>query len=236
MNSIDDRIDQFRNMAVEDPENDMAHFSLGNAYLTAGRYAEAVSSLQRCIELNPGMSKAYQLAGEALIESGNEESAAQVLTTGYEAAARRGDVMPRDAMAELLARIGREPPEVTADEAAPSEQPEPGGDFRCQRTGRPGTQLPEPPMRGPLGKWIYDNKLSLERGEFLGEGRFKGSERGVNDLPNHLLNVFLPQASLISSTNKIDGVGIPKKNHSKRSLFGICNSTTVAKDRIKARG
>ena len=41
MTTTDERIAQFENMANEDPDNDMAHFSLGNAYLQAGRAAEA---------------------------------------------------------------------------------------------------------------------------------------------------------------------------------------------------
>jgi len=83
---LDQRIAQFENMAAEDAENDMAHFSLGGAYLQAGRHAEAVVSLQHCIDLNPEMSKAYQLAGEALIGAGQEDAAAEILLKGYEIA------------------------------------------------------------------------------------------------------------------------------------------------------
>ena len=36
-----DRIAQFEKMASADPTNEMAHFSLGKAYLDAGRHAEA---------------------------------------------------------------------------------------------------------------------------------------------------------------------------------------------------
>src|SRR5688572_15752658 len=65
-----DRIAQFEKMAREDPTNDMAHFSLGNAYLQSGRAAEAAKALENCIAVNPHMSKAYQLAGQAMIEAG----------------------------------------------------------------------------------------------------------------------------------------------------------------------
>jgi Flp pilus assembly protein TadD len=34
-----DRIAQFEKMASADPTNEMAHFSLGNAYLQTGRFA-----------------------------------------------------------------------------------------------------------------------------------------------------------------------------------------------------
>ena len=158
MTSTTDRITQFENMAKEDPDNDMAHFSLGNAYLQAGRPQDAAVSLQACIKINPEMSKAYQLTGQALIETDEKEEAAKVLKSGYEMAASRGDVMPRDAIAKLLESIGQDLPEVAEPDAAP-----PGddgadiGDFTCKATGRRTRQLPEPPMRGKLGQWIYDN-------------------------------------------------------------------------------
>lgn len=52
MNDIQDKIDRFENMAMADPTNDMAHFSLGSAYLDAERFAEAAKSFKACIELN----------------------------------------------------------------------------------------------------------------------------------------------------------------------------------------
>ena len=64
MTDADARIAQFEKMAQADPDNDMAHFSLGNACLQVGRFADAARSLLRCVELNPDMSKAYQLAGD----------------------------------------------------------------------------------------------------------------------------------------------------------------------------
>ena len=41
MIDIDERISRFETMAQADPDNDMAHFSLGSAYLQADRAAEA---------------------------------------------------------------------------------------------------------------------------------------------------------------------------------------------------
>ena len=117
MSDLDARIAQFEKMASADPDNDMAHFSLGSAYLQAGRHAEAAKSFERCISFNPEMSKAYQLAGQAMIGAGWADKAVAVLTTGYEVAARKGDRMPQNAMADLLRSIGREPPKV---ETAPS--------------------------------------------------------------------------------------------------------------------
>ncbi len=170
MTDLNERIAQFEHMAREDPDNDMAHFSLGSAYFQAGRHAEAAKSLRRCLELNNEMSKAYQLAGEALIECGDEAAAAGLLTAGYEVAARKGDVMPKNAMGELLARIGREPPQLGADVEAEASQLKESGAFVCQRTGRKGTQLPDPPMRGALGQWIYENISAETWHEWVGQG------------------------------------------------------------------
>ncbi len=155
MTTISDRIAQFEHMAAEDPSNDMAHFSLGSAYLQAGRPDDAARCFQRCIELNAEMSKAYQLAGQALIDAGREEEAADVLRAGYAVASRKGDMMPRRTIEGLLQGLGIEPPPA-ADEDAPAGAAERGA-FVCHLTGRPGTRLPAPPMRGRLGQWVYDN-------------------------------------------------------------------------------
>src|SRR6185369_10110352 len=104
------RIAQFEKMASADPDNDMAHFSLGNAYLQAGRAAEAARSFERCVEVNAEMSKAYQLGGKAMIEAGWSDKAVAFLEKGFMVAAAKGDRMPQQAIAELLRSIGRAPP------------------------------------------------------------------------------------------------------------------------------
>jgi Fe-S cluster biosynthesis and repair protein YggX len=154
---LDRRIAQFEKMASADPDNDMAHFSLGNAYLQAGRAAEAAASFEKCLAANPEMSKAYQLCGQAMIEAGWADKAVEVLTRGYEVAASKGDRMPQEAMAGLLASIGREPPKLAAEVEAAAAKLREGGTFICGRTGRPGHQLPRPPFRGRLGQWIFEN-------------------------------------------------------------------------------
>lgn len=173
MSDIERRIAQFQNMAQADPENEMAHFSLGKALSDAGRYPEAAESFIRCTELAPSMSKAYQLAGEALLKSENKDLAAQLFTRGYTIAAENGDLMPKNAMAKSLEALGRPVPEVTGKKAgrgggdvsllgggAPDKKydgPIPPGSFVCQRTGRPGTKMARPPFKGPVGEWIAAN-------------------------------------------------------------------------------
>jgi Fe-S cluster biosynthesis and repair protein YggX len=170
MSTPEERIAQFENMAAADPDNDMAHFSLGSAYLQVGRFAEAARSLERCTELNGDMSKAYQLAGEAMIKAGWEDKAVALLERGFEVAASKGDLMPRNGIAELLRSIGREPPQLAAEVEAAAEELKASGTFICQRTGRAGRQLTSPPLRGPLGEWIRDNISAETWNEWIGQG------------------------------------------------------------------
>lgn len=162
---IETRIAQFENMVQSDPLNDMAHFSLGGAYNQAARFKEAAASFLRCIELNPSFSKAYQLAGAALMGDQRVDEAAEVLTRGHKVAAERGDLMPRKAMADLLKQLGRPVPE-----AASAAAEVPAGTFICRSSGRPGTRMTRPPFRGPVGEWIASNISKETFEQWIGQG------------------------------------------------------------------
>lgn len=171
--ALEKRISQFTNMAQADPENEMAHFSLAKALFEAGRFEEAAASFVRCTELAPQMSKAYQMASEAYQKTGKVDLAAQLATRGFTIAAERGDLMPKNAMADLLRSLGKDVPEVARKGGAPGggdvsllggggtqkkyDGPIPAGAFVCQRTGRPGTKMARAPFRGPVGEWIQAN-------------------------------------------------------------------------------
>ncbi len=159
-------------MAQADPDNEMAHFSLAKALMEAGRTEEAAASFVRCTELAPQMSKAYQLAAEAYQKLGNTDMATQIATRGFTIAAERGDLMPRNAMGDLLKSLGKDVPEVagkkpgggggdldllSGGKAKKYDGPIPEGAFVCQRTGRPGTKMARAPFRGPVGEWIQAN-------------------------------------------------------------------------------
>jgi Fe-S cluster biosynthesis and repair protein YggX len=170
MTALEERIARFENMAEADPENDMAHFSLGNAYLQAGRYAEAAGSLERCLKLNEDMSKAWQLAGEAMIKAGWEDKAVTTLEKGYEVAAARGDLLPRDAIGELLTSIGRTPPKLSREVEEAAERLRESGAFVCASSGRPGSQLPDAPLPGAIGEWILANISAETWRDWVGQG------------------------------------------------------------------
>ena len=69
MAELDDRIAQWEKMTQEAPD-DMSWFSLGNAYKDADRPDDADRAFAKAIELNPQMSRAYQVRGQVLIQLG----------------------------------------------------------------------------------------------------------------------------------------------------------------------
>ena len=162
------RIAQFENMVQADPENDMAHFSLGGAYAQAGRHAEAAEAYERCIARNRDMSKAYQLAGQAWIATGELARAKAILLEGHRVSGARGDWMPRKAIASMLEQIGAPVPKDDAPEPAAGAPP--AGGFVCARTGRPGTKLARPPFRGPIGAWIGEHISQETWNQWVGQG------------------------------------------------------------------
>ncbi len=175
------RIQQFRQMADSDPENELGHFSLGKAYIEAGRYEEAVLSLKRVLELKPTFSKAYHLLGTALDGAGKRDDAVQEVTKGVTVADEQGDRMPRDAMADMLREWGVDVPafkETTKTDAPATGGPSAEG-FQCIRCGRPGGQLPKQPFKGPLGEKIHEHVCTSCWGEWIPMGTKVINELGL---------------------------------------------------------
>jgi Fe-S cluster biosynthesis and repair protein YggX len=169
--ALQERINQFRKMAHDDPENELGHFSLGKALSEAGEYAEAAQSFQRTVELNNQFSKAYQLLGESLLKAGDQAAAIRFLTEGFKVADERGDRIPRDDMARMLREQGAE---VPASRQSASTAPAGEGGFACQRpgclAGPRATQLPQPPMNDEVGQQIYQTVCAECWQEWLGMG------------------------------------------------------------------
>src|SRR5688500_18753826 len=131
MADIDTRLEQFKKMANDDPNNELGHFSLGRAYLESGRHGDAVSSFERVIEINPTHSKAYQHLGQALLAAGRRDDGVARLTAGVKVAHDRGDLMPRNAMVQMLKDLGAPVPELA--EAARPQQAVGEGEVVCRR-------------------------------------------------------------------------------------------------------
>lgn len=162
-----DRIAQWEKMTQADPENAMGWFSLGNAYKDAERSADAERALREAVRRDPKLSRGYQLLAQMLIAQGKNAEAAPVLTQGYKQAAEQGDVMPQKAMGSLLEKIGAPVPQVKVEVAQPAAS---SNQITDRRTGRVGARLPDPPMRGPIGQYIYDHFSQETWREWIGMG------------------------------------------------------------------
>ncbi len=150
------RIEQFRKMAADDPDNELGHFSLGKALMDGGSAEEAIPSFERVLEINNQNSKAYQMLAEAQVKAGKKGDAIATLRMGFDIANSRGDLMPRNAMGELMRELGEEPPEVA--DAAPQAAVETGeGEVQCYRCNQVRPALKERPFKGELGEKVLAN-------------------------------------------------------------------------------
>jgi tetratricopeptide (TPR) repeat protein len=157
MSQLQARIDQFRKMAQDDPDNELGHFRLGSLLMEDGQFEDAVRSFRRTLELSPQFSKVYQLLGSCLIRLGRREEAAQVLREGFAVADERGDNMPREEMGKLLGQLGEPVPAPASRKGASGAT----DGFRCQRpgcmAGSYARKLPEAPIRDDLGRRIQES-------------------------------------------------------------------------------
>ena len=153
---LQERIDQFRKMAQDDPDNELGHFRLGQLFMEDGQFDEAARSFQKTLILSPAFSKVYQLLAQCQVKLGRRDEAVGTLKEGYKIADQRGDKMPRDEMGRMLAELGEEVPA-----ARPAGEAGAGGGFPCQRpgcvAGPYAKQLPGPPIPDAIGQRIYES-------------------------------------------------------------------------------
>jgi Fe-S cluster biosynthesis and repair protein YggX len=179
---LDRRIQQFKQMAEADPDNELGHFSLGKAYFDARQFEDAVASLTRALHLKPTMSKGYQLLGDAYDRAGKRAKAIEVMTKGVTVADEQGDRMPRDAMARVLQGWDVPVPAYKTTERVGLDSGVGGASapgFQCSRCGRPDGQLAKRPFKGPLGEKILANVCGGCWKEWIGMGTKVINELGL---------------------------------------------------------
>jgi Fe-S cluster biosynthesis and repair protein YggX len=196
MDPIEDRIKRFTELTLADPSNELGFFSLGRAYVDAGKPAEAVPSLQRVIALNPGFSKAYALLGLAQRTCGDQPGAIETLTRGYRVAHDKGDLMPRNDMAMMLKEMGAPIPEIKVEELQAEDAA--AGKIKCSRCGRVAPKMPEAPFGGELGTQIHNTVCNPCFREWIGQGtkvinelRLNLTEKPAQDVYDQHMKEFL---------------------------------------------
>ncbi|HEY0097921.1 MAG TPA: tetratricopeptide repeat protein [Pyrinomonadaceae bacterium] len=98
-----ERIEAFKAMVEQQPEQEMVWYGLANEYLKLERWDEAADALGHVLKLNADFTAAYQMLGTALMNGGQREEARRVWAEGVEVANRTGAWKARQHMEGLLA-------------------------------------------------------------------------------------------------------------------------------------
>ena len=190
------RIERFKTLTEADPQNELGYFSLARAYIDGGMPAEAGPALQRVIALNRNFSKAYALLGWTQHQLGQDDFAIETLTQGYRIAQERGDLMPRNEMANLLKEIGAPVPEATQAQLTPELAS--AGNIKCRRCGRIAPKMAERPFSGALGEQIHASVCAPCWREWIGQGtkvinelRLNLTEQSGQDMYDQHMKEFL---------------------------------------------
>ena len=92
-------------MLKQGQDNALIRFSLGNAYLNAKDYEQAIEHLSRAIEYDKEYSAAWKLYGKALAKTGKNDEAIVVYKQGIETAESKGDIQAAKEMKVFLKRL-----------------------------------------------------------------------------------------------------------------------------------
>lgn len=99
------RIEMFLEVLDIDPDDPVATFGLGKAYVQLGQHADAIPHLRRATEVQKDFSAAFLELGKCHQAIGENEAAAEAFHAGIAVAARKGDLMPLREMERRLKEI-----------------------------------------------------------------------------------------------------------------------------------
>jgi predicted Zn-dependent protease len=87
------RIEPLKKVLAIDPNDEVAWFGLGKAYLEDENYDEAITALENCVRVKPTYSAAYYALAQALQKRGQVDQCRQVCDRGIEVSTKNGDAM-----------------------------------------------------------------------------------------------------------------------------------------------
>jgi predicted Zn-dependent protease len=85
-------IESFEAMLARGQDSALLRYGLGNEYLKAYRYDQAIEHLAEAVRQEPGYSAAWKLYGKALTASGHHREALDAFDCGIETAEAKGDI------------------------------------------------------------------------------------------------------------------------------------------------
>lgn len=87
------RIEPLKKVLAMEPNDDVAWFGLGKAYMEDGNFEEAATALRQCVTVKPTYSAAYLGLAQSLQKLGRIEECRTVCASGIEISTKNGDAM-----------------------------------------------------------------------------------------------------------------------------------------------
>lgn len=87
------RIEPLKKVLAIDPNDDVAWFGLGKAYMDDGNFEEAAKALRQCVTVKPTYSAAYFALAQSLYKLNQRDECRAVCTTGIDVSTKNGDAM-----------------------------------------------------------------------------------------------------------------------------------------------
>ncbi|MBA5870946.1 MAG: tetratricopeptide repeat protein [Nitrospira sp. CR2.1] len=87
------RIEPLKRVLAMEPNDDVAWFGLGKAYMEDANYEEAAKALRQCIIVKPTYSAAYYALAQSLLKLSRIDECRQVSDQGIEVSTKNGDAM-----------------------------------------------------------------------------------------------------------------------------------------------
>jgi Flp pilus assembly protein TadD len=100
------RIEPLKKVLAMDPNDEVAWFGLGKAYMEDGNFEEAAKALRQCVTVKPRYSAAYLALAQSLNKLGRSEECRQVIGQGIEVSTKNGDAMVTKNLEMLKGTIG----------------------------------------------------------------------------------------------------------------------------------
>ena len=87
------RIEPLKKILAMDPNDEVAWFGLGKAYMEDANFDEAAKALQQCVTVKPSYSAAYYALAQSLHKLGRMNECRAVCATGIDVSQKTGDAM-----------------------------------------------------------------------------------------------------------------------------------------------
>lgn len=87
------KIEPLKKVLAIDPNDDVAWFGLGKAYMEDGAFEEAANALRQCITVKPSYSAAYYALAQSLRTLNRLDECRAICAAGIDVSTKNGDAM-----------------------------------------------------------------------------------------------------------------------------------------------